>query len=274
MVQHLRKIKLEVKRTLRAEAGNKCANPGCANRRVHFHHIKHWAVYRAHATADMIAVCPTCHDACHHGIIKIDDATLHAWKGITRTSSERTAILSVEPAERVRLLVGRTYLATVDQQELSIFRLDSGDQLSFRILDHDLLRLQARLCGRDGTELFRVVDNTVRVENRLVTFDTRPGRARIAVPISEEFIPQWVVAQVRQSHPQYGASGVLEAIDLEVIRPGEIRVMGFWRSGEKYLVALEDCIVFCDQRRPRAAVIFGGGGGIYFSGSVSQAFHF
>ena len=55
----------KVKKRLIQEAGNKCANPGCPVRRTHTHHIRKWAVYQTNDEQEMIAVCPSCHDAIH-----------------------------------------------------------------------------------------------------------------------------------------------------------------------------------------------------------------
>jgi hypothetical protein len=94
------------KLALRDQAGGKCANPGCATVRTHFHHIREWAVYQSHDGENMIAVCPTCHDAIHHGAVKIDDDTLYRWKTITRTAQAQRGRLYVEPARQAKLLLG------------------------------------------------------------------------------------------------------------------------------------------------------------------------
>ncbi len=46
MAKKRQKIKPVIQRQIIEEAGNKCANPGCTNWRVHLHHIEHWAIYR------------------------------------------------------------------------------------------------------------------------------------------------------------------------------------------------------------------------------------
>src|SRR5918996_6078095 len=94
------------KKRLRAEAGHKCANPGCPNRRTHIHHIREWAVYQTHVEQHMIAVCPSCHDAIHHGEIPLDDAVLYRWKSIPRGSGEIRSNIYVEPDRQPKLLLG------------------------------------------------------------------------------------------------------------------------------------------------------------------------
>jgi hypothetical protein len=73
-----RKVPKSLKAQLIKQAGDKCANPGCSNWRVHLHHIQHWAVYKTHDGKHMIAICPSCHDAVHTS--GIDDEMLYRWK--------------------------------------------------------------------------------------------------------------------------------------------------------------------------------------------------
>ena len=91
MAEHRPEVSKQLKTQLRREAGEKCANPGCSATRTHLHHIREWAVYRTHDGAHMIAVCPTCHDAIHHGQLPISDETLYAWKRIPRDEASSTA---------------------------------------------------------------------------------------------------------------------------------------------------------------------------------------
>src|SRR6202000_2926571 len=91
-------VPIEIRRRLIEEAGGKCANPGCASFRTHLHHIDEWAVYETHDGDDMIAICPTCHDAVHNGPLAIDDATLRRWKEIDRQPVRRDLIY-VEPGD-------------------------------------------------------------------------------------------------------------------------------------------------------------------------------
>src|SRR5436190_22824634 len=100
------KVRADVRRRLVDEAGGKCANPGCPTPRTHLHHIAEWAVYQAHDEEEMIAVCPTCHDAIHDGQLEIDDDTIYAWKAIERPKSTRRDHVYVEPGESPTLAIG------------------------------------------------------------------------------------------------------------------------------------------------------------------------
>ena len=56
MATSSRNAKKSIKNQLIEEAAGKCANPGCPNRLVQFHHIREWAVCRTHDAAHMIAI--------------------------------------------------------------------------------------------------------------------------------------------------------------------------------------------------------------------------
>ena len=125
MAESQRKIKPALKRLLIERAGGKCANPGCSNWRVHIHHIKHWAVYKTHSATDMIAVCPSCHDAAHHGRLKISDELLYEWKAIVRAGTPDTAHLYVEPSAQLKILTGSIAIATANDQAV-VFELSNA----------------------------------------------------------------------------------------------------------------------------------------------------
>lgn len=273
MADQQRKIKPTLKRQLVAEAGGKCANPGCSNWRSHIHHIKHWAVYKCHNAADMIAICPSCHDSAHHGSLKISDDVLYLWKGVERHSLPDTAHLYIEPAREVKLLTGTIAISTTNPEAV-VFELSNSNRLKFRVLDGDLLQVSARIRNRSGTEVLRVVENHVRVvRDKKIDFEFRAGRARITVPSSEEYIPKWAIEQMHVEYPNFGANGRLLALDLEVLKPGLLRVQGFWPSESSAVVISREALSFCQPvaQRPLSLVGEGEGSVLMFAGPVTSA---
>lgn len=259
MADRQRRIPPALKRQLVEEAGGKCANPGCTDWRSHIHHIKHWAVYKSHDSSDMIAVCPSCHDACHHGALKITDACLYLWKGVERSSAPETAHIYVEPAPALKLLTGSIAVSSTNS-EATVFELSNANRLRFRVLDGDLLQVSARLSDQKGKEVLRVVDNHVRVvRDPKVRFDFRAGRTRITVPATDRYIPDWVLTQMRVEKPEFGVSGELVALDLEVLKPGLLRVQGFWPADASAVVIDEERLSFCRQGAPRPLTLVGDG---------------
>ena len=273
MAEAQRKIKPSLKRLLIDKAGGKCANPGCSNWRVHIHHIKHWAVYKAHEAADMIAICPSCHDAAHHGRLRISDELLYAWKGVVREGTADSVHIYVEPASTLKLLTGSLCIATTNDQ-VAVFELSNSNQLRLRILDQDLLMVSARLQDQQGQEILRVVDNHVRVaRSKSICFDYRAGRARVTVPATEEFAPRWLIDQVRFQDPSFAADGRVVALDIEVVKPGLVRVQGCWPDGDVGVVISDRALSFCTRglREPVSMVGAGEGTVLMYAGPITSA---
>ena len=153
MAEHRRRIPKPIKGQLVLEAGDKCANPGCPNWRSHIHHIRHWAVYKAHDSDHMIAICPSCHDSVHYAG-GISDDTLYAWKKIIRPEGEFRSHIYVEPAKDIRVLTGSMCVET-ENSSGAVFKLSNANTFSLRILDGDIFISSGlvkicrarRLCG-------------------------------------------------------------------------------------------------------------------------------
>lgn len=273
MAEVQRKIKPALKRLLVDKAGGKCANPGCSNWRVHIHHIKHWAVYKAHEAADMIAICPSCHDTVHHGRLKIPDERLYAWKGVVRKGAPDSVHIYVEPASTLKLLTGSLCISTTNDQVV-VFELSNSNQLKLRVLDQDLLMVSARLQNQHGEEILRVVENHVRVaRSNSICFDYRPGRARVTVPATDEFAPQWLIDQVRFQDPSFASDGWVVALDIEVVKPGLVRVQGCWPDGSVGVVITDRAFSFCTRglREPVSMVGAGEDTVLVYAGPITSA---
>ena len=273
MAEQQRKIKPALKRQLIDKAGGKCANPGCSNWRVHIHHIKHWAIYESHTAEDMIAICPSCHDSAHHGRLRISDALLYEWKTINRLATPDNAHIFVEPSKSLKLLAGTIAISTSNDQA-AVFELSNSNHLKFRILDHDILQLSARLLDGQGTEIFRVVENHVRVaKNDRIIFDYHPGRARVTLPVGDGFIPDWMMEQVRRQDPLFAADGRVVALNVQVLKPGLIRVQGCWPDGNVGVAITERALSFCalGQREPTSLVGGGEDTVLLYAGPVTKA---
>lgn len=268
-----RKIKPALKRLLMEEAGGKCANPGCANWRVHIHHIEHWAVYKTHDASEMIAVCPSCHDAAHYGRLKITDELLYTWKGVARPSTPDTTQIYIEPATELKLLTGSLCISTTNDKA-TVFELSNANHLKLRVLDNDLLQVSIRLHDQKGKELLRVVENHVRVvRNKEIAFDYRAGRARVTVPATDQFVPGWLINQVRFQDPTFAADGRLVALDIEVVKPGIVRVQGCWPDGNVGVVITSRALSFCRRglREPISMIGTGEGSVLLYSGPITSA---
>lgn len=239
MAEEKRHIPRPIKRRLLEEAGGKCANPGCSNTKTEFHHIKHWAVYKAHRAEDMIAVCPSCHDAAHHGTLRITDELLYEWKQSKLETGRHHDVLFVEPAKELSLLAGSLRLTTRTEQ-LITFHLSNKNTLAFRVEGLEIMLLQSTLRDLAGIEVLEVRDNRVAVKrDDDVTFERRTGRVRITVPASDRYIYPEMISQMRAHDLSYAADGRIIAVDLQVVQPGVVRVLGAWPAPEGGVIITE-----------------------------------
>jgi hypothetical protein len=216
------------KRALRAEAGGKCANPGCAQRRTHLHHIREWAVYQSNDGEHMIALCPTCHDAVHNGALDITDDTLYRWKSIARTDSAKRGHMYVEPAEQATLLLGSGGFS--GDRGLIVFAPSEGNRLSFAVEDGDIFLLSLVITDRPGREIARLAKGHVKVDTDAeVEYMQVPGHLSVTVPLSGRYLPNWVLTRVRGNEPDaFQSDDRLKLLDIEVLEPGVVRVAGIW----------------------------------------------
>jgi hypothetical protein len=243
-----RKIKPDLKRELIEKAGGKCANPGCSNWRVHIHHIKHWRVYKSHCSQHMIAVCPSCHDQIHYGRLPITDQTIYCWKQIARPAKPTSAQIYVEPGQGLRIIAGSIAFAT-SHFDLNIFRLSRDNYLTACVIDEDILNINLQIPSLCGKNMLRVINNHVRVIDDIAEFDYRAGRARVIVSKPESYVPIWLVEQMKQASPQFTDEDRITALDLEVVRPGVVRVQGCWPNNDSAIVIDRDQLIFCNRTR-------------------------
>jgi hypothetical protein len=246
MAVHRPKVSENIKEQLRVEAGGKCANPGCSNVRAHLHHIREWSVYKTHDEKHMIAVCHACHDAIHHGALRISDETVYSWKQARGMHHETTTHLYVEPGTPTKLLLGSISISAMDKA--IIFTLSPAHTLSFEIADSDILLLDLQLGRLDGQELARVVKGYVRpAGDPHAAVSHVPGHIRVELPTGSGFVPEWFLDKMRLHEPDFAANGSIVALDLHVVGPGRVRVQGVWPLPDKVIAITESSLSFLRQ---------------------------
>jgi hypothetical protein len=268
-----RSIPVATKRKLVDEAGGKCANPGCAAYQIHVHHIREWRVYQAHDPAEMIAICPNCHDAVHRGALRIDDETLYRWKGIQRKADARLrAAFHVEPGPTPKLLLGS--IAATGDSGLVVFDL-GADRLGFRVEDGAVQLVALIVTSLEGEELVRVIDNRVASDPVSgVRFESHPGRVLLTAPMNDRFLPWWAIQQLHNAEPGFpGIDGRLRLVDVEVLEPGLVRVQGVWAEKRKAIVITEERLHFCRQGLDLPVSLAGEGSAsvLHYTGPISSA---
>jgi hypothetical protein len=268
-----KKLKPAEKAAIVEEAGNKCANPGCSNWRVHIHHIKHWAVYESNDQSILIAVCPSCHDAIHHGQLNITDETLYAWKGIERSSKPKTTHIYVEPSENIKLLAGSIALSSTNESA-TIFELSENNKLSFRVLDGDINLLNIAISDIHGNDVIKVKDNYIKIlDDNLVSFEQVPGHVRISTSHADDFIPSRFLNIMRAEQPDFAIMGSAILLELEVVKPGLVRVKGCWADNRVAVIITDSSLSFIRDGLQRPLSMVGAGEETVFmpAGPVTSA---
>jgi hypothetical protein len=236
MAEYRPKISNVVKKALYAEAGNKCANPGCSNTRTQIHHIREWSVYKTHDRKHLIAVCPACHDAIHHGSLDLSDSTVYGWKNIERPKSTIKSHLYVEPHAPCMLKFGPFGIRCRDQ--VIVFELSPLQRLNMTIVGNEILLVDLSLSSPSGVEVLRITQNHVTHHTRReVEFTHVPGSIKIVMPCNDDFFPDWLVQYMRTHEPNFGAAGVVTALQIAVTKPGVASVEGVWCTENKALIA-------------------------------------
>lgn len=270
MTKKRKKIKPDVKRKIVSEAGNKCANPGCSNWRIHIHHIKHWAIYQSDDPSILIAVCPSCHDAIHHGSLEFTDDILYKWKGVERPERPNTTHMYIEPSNNIKLLTGSIALSTKNEG-VTIFELSDNNKLSFRILDGDITLLNLNISNLSGQEKLKVVDNHIRIHDiETLNFDQVPGHVRVISSDVGSFLSESFVGKMRVNKPDFVTNDEIILLELQVIKPGLVKVCGCWADEEKAVVITDDSLSFIkpELMQPLSLVGEGENSVLMYAGSV------
>jgi hypothetical protein len=241
-----------------AEAGGKCANPGCAVRLLEIHHIREWAVYQTHDQKYMIALCASCHDAVTRGDLRLDDKTLYRWKGLVRGPGQSSGHLYVEPGGRPRVLIGS--ITAQGDSELVIFDLKSQQDLSFHVREQIIMHLNATVLDVRGNLLLKVVDNHVFDHSGgLLKIVQRPGKIRVTAPVDTKLLPLWALKQVRVREPFFPGGGLLTLLDLEVLEPNLVRVQGLWMHHRDGILITDRYIGLLEMGSERPTILIGAG---------------
>jgi hypothetical protein len=222
--------------SLLREVDFKCANPGCANVLLDFHHLKEWHVHKTHDAAEMIAVCPTCHGHAHRGTIRIDDRTIRSWKSIQRLPNQR-AHLYVEPGTPSRIIIGTLCLENATQIGATILQISPGCSLSYRVVANEIMLMNCAMHDAQGREVARIIDGYVESPSSTIVLESRPGRVLFTAPATEEFLPPALFQGQGSPLSEIVEDGRFEMLDLEVRAPGVVRARGVW-------IEEPHCVVF------------------------------
>jgi SEC-C motif/HNH endonuclease len=252
MAEHRPSVPAAMKRRLTEDAGGKCANPGCAAFRTHLHHIEEWAVYRTHNAEQMIAICPTCHDAVHSGDLRISDEALLRWKKIERPERPRDDVIFVESGPEPHLELGGIDFVGEDGGT-AVFQLSQHQGLSYRLEADDVFLLNLRVATADGLEVLRITDNRVRIyEERAIAYEKAPGHVRV-MAVAEDVIDPWILRVIEawpEHFPTFRNDLPLQLLNIQVVDRGVVQVEGIWQADDKAILITDSRVVFISPTGP------------------------
>lgn len=256
------------KRRLIAEAGGKCANPGCFSRRTEFHHIREWHIYGTHDEAHMIALCPTCHTHAHHGELRVTDEDLYRWKALKRRPS-RVDQVSIEPAQEQKLLLGS--ICVSGPQGVRVIGLSDTNFLAFTRRDEDLMFLNIGIADREQKPLLSVTENVVRYKDDRISFETVPGHVRIMAELASNILPYWLPGVMKEKHPSCLVDGQILVADLKVQAPGVVKVDGVWCNNDTAMVISDGALSFYPPENGLTLVGAGLESVLHYTGPIDQS---
>lgn len=269
-----RKIPAKTKSNLLESAGNKCSNPGCFNTTIEYHHIQEWAIVKSHNEKDMIAICPTCHDAAHRGELKISEKTLYEWKNINRTpSSPKRSFLYVEPGNTTKILMGSIALQQSKPGRTIVFNHSKDSHLSFTV-DDDILDISTQISDHSNNTLIKVNRNhTTDFTNGQLKILSIPGRFKVSAPVNLWLLPAHALFKMRKEEPDYAQNDIVTVLDIEVVKPGHVRIEGFWNNGFDTIISTKNRLSFVGLHAPEPQSIMGDGEDsvLLYDGPMEQA---
>jgi len=273
MATRRKRISKTQKRQLVQEAGGKCANPGCSRWRTHIHHIQQWSVYKADDSDHMIAVCPSCHDEIHYGG-GINDELLYKWKKIPRNHhTDIAGHIYVEPSTEIRVLTGSMCVTT--DTEAAVFKLSNSNKFTFKVSgDGDIFLANCTIKDLSGAYLVRAFDNHFKIKrDKIITVDQRTGKIRVTVLDANRYLPAWTLKIMWRALPDFVHNNRTTVFDLEVIRPGVVRLQGVFVADDAVLAITDEKIYVLrpELNGPVAFVGQGEGTEIRLSGPIIRA---
>jgi hypothetical protein len=156
---------------------------------------------------------------------------------------------------------------------LVVFDFAERHRLSFVTRESDVMLLNASVTTRGGSKVVDVVDGYIKHLDPDVQLQLRAGRVRVPGSINDDrFVPSSARRALLAEDALAGIAG-LPILDLEVVRPGVVRVQGVWIDGDRGVVITRDRLSFLSLDRERPVSLAGAGEAsvLHFSGLLGAA---
>lgn len=157
------------------------------------------------------------------------------------------------------MLMGRIYWKRQDGNGTAVFRLSARNEVRFRVVEPNILVVALTLSNPAGDVVVQMRDNHLTHETcQGLSLDSRPGRLRVTVPATNDFVSAAMINRYESSNPPAALvkEGRVTLLDIQVLDLGTVQVDGMWAEGERGVVANADFLSICQP----------GGGFVHISG--------
>jgi hypothetical protein len=130
--------------------------------------------------------------------------------------------------------------------QAAIFTLSNHNKFEFRVAgDDDIFVASAIIKDLTGRTLVRATESYFRItQDKSVQIDRRAGLIRVVVLNASTFLPEWVIRKMWRAVPDFVEADRVVAFELEVTRPGVVRLRGAFVANDAALVITKDKIYF------------------------------
>ena len=220
----------------------------------------------------MVAICPSCHDACHIRASLIDDATLYAWKQIQRPTGLIREHFYIEPAREMKVLMGSVTASTSSNDGLTAFKMSNSNQFGFKVLGNDIFLANCEVRNLDGKILVQILENYVTIERRKsIKVERRTGKISVRIVNSVQYLPEWLISMPLKEPLEFVSDNGLMAFEIEVVRPGVVRIQGAFVADDAVFVITQSKLLIYRPEINGAVSIIGSGETTIINGTITRA---
>jgi hypothetical protein len=160
-----------------------------------------------------------------------------------------------------------------DSTNALVFALSNSNHFGFRVEDSDIFLSYCSLRDLSGSYLVKAKSNHFRLLNSdSVRIERRTGRIRVTVLDAAKYLPSWIGVMWR-AVPEFVRNNEVDVLDIEVIRPGVVRLRGVFVASDAVLAITEQklWVLKPEMNGPIAFVGQGEGTQIKVTGPITRA---
>jgi hypothetical protein len=135
----------------------------------------------------------------------------------------------------IRVLTGSMCVTT--DTEAAVFKLSNSNKFTFKVSgDGDLFIDNCTIKDLSGAYLVSAFDNYFKIKrDKVITVDQRTGKIRVTVLDANRYLPAWTLKIMWRALPDFVHNNRTTVFDLEVIRPGVVRLQGVFVADDAVL---------------------------------------